>query len=252
MHDKLILIMDQKKDGVHAYDFTNKVALVTGGTGALGSTITRSFVACKANVISTYLLDKKVDQPESHGESRVHLIRADVTKEEDVKKLISTILRDYSKIDILVNTVGGYIGGKSVAELEESEWDLMMNINLKSAYLLSKHVIPTMVAAKNGKIIHISSKTGLKAAGYDSAYAASKAGLVRFVDSLAQEVKEFSVNVNCIMPSIIDTKANRAAMPTADFGKWLKPLDLANVVLFLCSEDAKVITGAAISTCGFG
>ena len=108
-----------------------------------------------------------------------------------------------------------------------------------------------MMSSRNGKIVHISSKTGLKAGGYDSAYAASKAGLIRLVDSLAEEVKEFSVNVNCIMPSIIDTKANRTAMPNANFSKWLKPQDLANVVLFLCSEDAKVITGAAIPTYGF-
>jgi NAD(P)-dependent dehydrogenase (short-subunit alcohol dehydrogenase family) len=92
----------------------------------------------------------------------------------------------------------------------------------------------------------------LKATGYDSAYAASKAGLIRFVDSLAEEVKEFSVNVNCIMPSTIDTKANRTAMLDSDFSKWVKPQDLAKVVLWLCSEDAKVITGAAIPTYGLG
>jgi NAD(P)-dependent dehydrogenase (short-subunit alcohol dehydrogenase family) len=244
--------MSQEEEDKHVYDFTNKVVLVTGGTGALGSAITKSFTACRANVISTYLLEKKIDQLELQGKSKIQLIKTDVSNEEDVRKLCSIILRDYGQINILVNVVGGYIGGKSIAELDERDWNLMMNINLKSAFLISKHVIPTMVSARSGKIVHISSMTGLKAAGHDSAYAASKAGLIRFVDSLAEEVKEFNVNVNCIMPSIIDTKANRAAMPTADFGKWVNPQDLANVILFLCSDDAKVITGAAIPTYGLG
>jgi NAD(P)-dependent dehydrogenase (short-subunit alcohol dehydrogenase family) len=145
--------------------------------------------------------------------------------------------------------VGGYLGGKTVSELDQKEWDLMMNMNLKSAFLISKHVIPQMVSSKYGKIIHVSSRTGLKSDGYDSAYAASKSGLIRFVESMSEELKS-NINVNCIMPSIIDTEANRRAMPTADHSKSIKPHDLASVVLFLCSEDAKVITGAAIPTYG--
>jgi NAD(P)-dependent dehydrogenase (short-subunit alcohol dehydrogenase family) len=232
------------------YDFSNKVVLVTGGTGALGTAITKIFIASNAKVISSYLVDKKVEQLELQIKSDVHLIKADITNEEEVKKLVSSILGNYGQIHILVNVVGGYIGGKSVAELDEKEWDLMMNMNLKSAFLVSKHVIPTMIASKNGKIVHVSSRTGLKSTGYDSAYAASKAGLIRFVESLSEEVKESNINVNCIMPSIIDTKANRIAMPNADFSRWVKSQDLANVVLFLCSEEAKAITGAAIPTYG--
>ena len=107
-----------------------------------------------------------------------------------------------------------------------------------------------MIFSKYGKAVHVSSRTGLRSAGYDSAYAASKSGLIRLVESLSEESKESNINVNCIMPSIIDTEANRKAMPTPDFSKWVKSEELANVVLFLCSEDAKVITGAAIPTYG--
>ena len=137
-----------------------------------------------------------------------------------------------------------------MTELDEKEWDLMMNMNLKSAFLISKNVIPQMISSKNGKIIHISSRSGLKSSGYDSAYAASKSGLIRLVESLSEEAKELHINVNCIMPSTIDTEANRIAMPDADHSIWVKPQDLANIVLFLCSEDAKAITGAAIPTYG--
>jgi NAD(P)-dependent dehydrogenase (short-subunit alcohol dehydrogenase family) len=107
-----------------------------------------------------------------------------------------------------------------------------------------------MASAKYGKMVHVSSRTALKSDGYDSVYAASKSGLIRLVESVAEEVKELNIYVNCIMPSIIDTEANRKAMPKSDFSKWIKPEDLANVVLFLCSEDAKVINGAAIPTYG--
>jgi NAD(P)-dependent dehydrogenase (short-subunit alcohol dehydrogenase family) len=146
--------------------------------------------------------------------------------------------------------VGAYIGGKSVVELEEKDWDMMMTLNLKSAFLISKHVTRQMIYSKSGKIIHVSSRNGLRSMGYDSAYLASKSGLIRLVESLAEETKESNINVNCIMPSIIDTQANRQAMPNADFTKWVKPEDLANVVLFLSSDEAKTITGAAIPTFG--
>jgi NAD(P)-dependent dehydrogenase (short-subunit alcohol dehydrogenase family) len=232
------------------YDFSNRIVLVTGGTGALGRTITKAFIASNATVISSYIVDREVDQLETQIKSVVHLIRADIGKEEEAKKLVSSILDKYGQIHILVNVVGGYIGGKSVAELDEKEWDLMMNMNLKSAFLISKNVIPQMIASKNGKIVHVSSRTGLKSTGYDSAYAASKSELIRLVESLSEEVKELNINVNCIMPSTIDTEANRIAMPNADHSKWMKPLDLANIVLFLCSEEGKAITGAAVPTYG--
>ena len=135
-------------------------------------------------------------------------------------------------------------------ELGEIDWTTMMDLNLKSAFLISKYVIPIMKSGKGGSIVHISSRTGLKSEGYDSAYAASKAGLIRFVEATSQELKGDNINVNCILPTIIDTEANRRAMPDADFKKWLSKEDLANVILFLCSPASKVITGAAIPTYG--
>ena len=232
------------------YDFSNRTVLVTGGTGALGRAITSAFIRCNAEVISSYVVGKEIEQLKTETRSAVQLIKADVTKEEEVKRLVSNIISKYGHIHILANVVGGYFGGKSVSELDEKEWDLMITMNLKSAFLISKHVIPQMILSKYGRAVHVSSRTGLRSTGYDSAYAASKSGLIRLVESLAEETKESNINVNCIMPSMLDTEANRKAMPTADFSKWVKPEDLANVVLFLCSEDARVITGAAIPTYG--
>ncbi|HET7149582.1 MAG TPA: SDR family NAD(P)-dependent oxidoreductase [Candidatus Nitrosopolaris sp.] len=232
------------------YDFTNKIVLVTGGTGALGRTVSDAFISCGAKVVSSCFSDRDIEDLGKESRSALELIKADVTKEQEVEKVISSIISRYGRIHVLVNVVGGYLGGKSASELDEKEWDLMMNLNLKSAFLISKHVVRQMVSSQYGKIMHVSSRTGLKSSGFDSAYAASKSGLIRLVESLSEEVKESNINVNCIMPSVIDTEANRRAMPTADSSKWLKPRDLANVVLFLCSDEANVITGAAIPTYG--
>jgi len=240
--------MDNHSNNIK-YDFSNRIVLVTGGTGALGSSITKAFVESNATVISSYVYDREEPSTQTENKSSIQLIKADITKEE-VDRLVSTVMDKYGHIDILVNVVGGYIGAKSIVKLDEKEWDLMMAMNLKSAFLISKHVTKHMVASKYGKIIHISSKKGLHAEGSDSAYAASKSGLIRLVESLSEETKESNINVNCIMPIIIDTQANRKAMPNADFNKWVKPDDLANVVLFLSSEEAKTITGAAIPTFG--
>ena len=231
------------------YDFSNKVVLITGGTGALGKAVVEAFTSSNAAAIATYITDKEAEKAKTRI-GTLDLVKADITKEDQVRKLVSHVVQKHSRIDVLVNVVGGYIGGKKVSELEESEWDKMMNLNLKSAFLISKHVLPVMVLAKHGRMIHISSRTGLKSGGHDSAYAASKSGLIRLVESISEEVKEYGINVNCILPSVIDTDANRKAMPNSDFSKWVKTRDLASLVLFLCSEEANVMNGAAIPAYG--
>ena len=231
------------------YNFSNKVVLITGGTGAFGKTLVKRFLDSGARTIASYRNQTEADKLKSVN-PQVEIIKLDISNEKEILKMVPKLIARFSKIDVLVNTVGGYLGGKNITELKEDDWESMMNLNLKSAYLISKHVIPFMKSAKGGKIIHVSSRTGLKSDGYDSAYAASKAALIRFVDSISQEFREDKININCILPTTIDTESNRRAMPNADFSKWLSPEDLANVVLFLCSSESKVINGAAIPTYG--
>jgi NAD(P)-dependent dehydrogenase (short-subunit alcohol dehydrogenase family) len=231
------------------YNFSNKVVLITGGTGALGSTLVKKFIDSGARTISSYFNEKEAEKLKK-ANHKAELIKLDITKEEQILKVIPILVERFGTIDVLVNLVGGYLGGNNITEIGENDWDKMMGLNLKSAFLISKHVIPVMKSRKGGNVVHISSRTGLKSEGYDSAYAASKAGLIRFVESTSQEFKENNINVNCILPTTIDTEANRRAMPNADFKKWLLKEDLANVILFLCSADSKVINGAAIPTYG--
>jgi len=231
------------------YNFSNKVVLITGGTGAFGRTLVKRFLDTGAKTIASFRNETEAVKLKRVN-PQVEIIKLDISSEKEILKAVPILIRKFTKIDILVNTVGGYLGGKNVTQLGEDEWEAMMNLNLKSAFLISKHVIPVMKSGNGGNIILVSSKTGLKSDGYDSAYAASKAALIRFVESISLEFREDKISINCILPTTIDTEANRRAMPNADFGKWLSSEDLANVVLFLSSSDSKVINGAAIQTYG--
>ncbi len=235
------------------YDFEGKVVLITGGTGGLGQEVSLAFLKSNAIAAMTYVADKAIPQLESKlGDlmKKVTLIKADISDEQQIAKTVSDVIKKYGRIDILVNLVGGYLGGKKVTEMTEKEWDLMMNINLKTAFLVSKHVVAQMVRQNSGKVIHVAARLGLKGISDNSAYGASKSGLIRLVESLSDEVKGNNINVNCIMPSIIDTGANRKDMPGADFSKWVKPSEIARVMLFLASDDSRPIHGAAIPVYG--
>jgi len=235
------------------YDFEGKVVLITGGTGSLGREVCLAFLKSNAIAAITHVTDKEIPKLESAlGDlmKKVILLKADIGDEQQVKNLVSDVVKKYGRIDILINVVGGYIGGKKVTEMTEKEWDLMMNLNLKTAFLISKHVVEQMVRQGSGKVVHIAARLGLKGIGGNSAYGASKSGLIRLVESLSDEVKDKNINVNCIMPSIIDTDANRKDMPNADFSKWVKPSEIVQVMLFLASEDSRQIHGAAIPVYG--
>ncbi len=243
------------------HDFSNKVVVITGGTGALERVLTKLFsIYDPKTIVVTYRSDRELQalkteldilsEKSSKIYTKIEFIKTDVTKGHEIQKLVSDIIERHGQIHILVNVVGGYIGGKSVTMMDESEWDKMININLKSTFLISKYIISIMISNRYGKIVHISFKTGVKGEGNDSAYAASKAGLIRFVESASQEVKRLNININCILPTIIDTEVNRLIMPNANFSKWIQPEDLSNVILFLCSDDSKIINGSAIPAYG--
>jgi len=174
----------------------------------------------------------------------------DVTDESPVRQLIEKILAKHGRLDALVNTVGGYAGGATLWELETKVFDQMLELNLRSGYALSRAAVRAMLKQGRGAIVNVASKAALDHAAGAAAYAASKAAAVAMLDSLAADIRGTGVRVNTILPSIIDTEANRKAMPNADFRKWPKPEDIARVILFLCTEEAKVIHGAAIPVYG--
>jgi NAD(P)-dependent dehydrogenase (short-subunit alcohol dehydrogenase family) len=233
--------------------FSDKVVLVAGGTGGLGRAVSLAFLEEGAKAIVTYREQKEFDALKSEARANGPLIEGhhvDVTDETAVRQVFVKVLAEHGRLDALVNTVGAYAGGVNLWELETKVFDQMLALNLRSGYALSRAAIPAMLKQKHGAIVNVASKAALDHGAGAAAYAASKAAAVALMDSLAAEVKGTGVRVNSILPSIIDTEANRKAMPGADFAKWPKPDEIARVILFLCSDDARVIHGAAVPVYG--
>jgi NAD(P)-dependent dehydrogenase (short-subunit alcohol dehydrogenase family) len=233
--------------------FSGKLALIAGGTGGLGRAVSLAFLEEGAKVVVTYRKQEELDALESEAGlkgSSIEGHRVDVTDEIAARELVDRVLAEHGRLDALVNTVGGYAGGVNLWELETTVFEQQLALNLRSGYALSRAAIPAMLKQKYGALVNVASKAALDHAAGAAAYAASKAGALALMDSLAAEVKGTGVRVNSVLPSIIDTEANRQAMPDADFSKWPKPQEIARVILFLCSDDAKVIQGAAVPVYG--
>jgi NAD(P)-dependent dehydrogenase (short-subunit alcohol dehydrogenase family) len=233
--------------------FEGSVALVAGGTGGLGRSVSLAFLEEGATVVVTYRSQQEWDAlriAANANATRLDGHSVDVTDEAAVRQLVEKILAKHGRLDALVNTVGGYAGGLKLWETETKVFEQMLALNLRSGYVLSRAAVRAMLKQGRGAIVNVASKAALDHAAGAAAYAASKAAAVAMLDSLAADVKGSGVRVNTILPSIIDTEANRKAMPKADFSKWPKPQDIARVILFLCTDEARVIHGAAIPVYG--
>jgi len=233
--------------------FTDKLVLVAGGTGGLGRSVTLAFLDELAKVAVTYRRQDEfaaLKNAAGANASSLEGHQVDVTDEAAVHQLIERVLAGHDRLDVLVNTVGGYAGGIPLWELDSKVFDQMLALNLRSGYVLSRAVVPAMLKRGSGAIVNVASRAALDHAAGAAAYAASKAAAVAMMDSLAADLGGTGVRVNSILPSIIDTEINRKAMPDADFAKWPKPEDIARVILFLCSDDAKLIHGAAVPMYG--
>src|SRR5688500_5922301 len=237
----------------HGNRFSQTVSLVAGGTGGLGRAVSLAFLSEDAVVATTYRTQAEFDglilAAGPNGE-RLEGYRVDVTDEAATRRLVEEILGRHGRLDALVNAVGGYAGGVKLWDLETKVLDQMLARNLRSGYALTRAVLPAMLGAGSGSIVNIAAKAALQQPARAAAYAASKAAALALMNALAAETLGTGVRVNSVLPSVIDTAANRKSMPKADFAKWPKPEEIARVVLFLCSEDAAVIHGAAIPVYG--
>jgi NAD(P)-dependent dehydrogenase (short-subunit alcohol dehydrogenase family) len=233
--------------------FSGQTILVAGGTGGLGRSVSLAFLEEGAQVIVTYYLAEEFDALKGAVQSsgaRLEGHQLNVSDEAAVRQLSEKVLARHPRVDALVNAVGGYAGGAKLWEQDTNVFEHMLALNLRSGYALSRAFLPAMLKQARGAIVNVAAKAGLQPPAGAAAYAASKAAALALMESLAAEVKGSGVRVNSILPSIIDTQPNRKAMPDADFAKWPKPQDIARVILFLCSDEAKVIHGAAIPVYG--
>jgi len=235
------------------FDFNGKVAMITGASGNLGSAVTRAFhqAGAKLALIERSKGELEKMYPDLIGSADCTMSGcADLTDKEEVNGVVSAAIEHFDRIDVLVNTVGGYRAGSPLHETPLETFDFMLYLNARITYNISQAVIPYMLEQGSGSIVHFSARPGLKGSANQAAYSASKAAVLRLTESMSEEVKASGINVNCILPGTLDTPQNRVASPDADYGRWVQLESIAGVVLFLCSDAARDIHGASIPVYG--
>lgn len=216
-----------------------KVALIAGGSGALGQKVALAFAQAGARVIT---VDRNTPSVQAKGRLA---IKADVTNEAEVQTLVNDVVREAGRIDVLVNLVGGFATGR-VAETDAALWQRMLAMNLTAGFVLSKAVLPHMLERRAGRILHVAARAAVEPFPGAAAYIVSKSGLVALIRALSLEVAGTGVTTNGVLPSTMDTPANRASMPDADPTKWVKPESVAKLLIFLSSDEADQINGTLI------
>jgi NAD(P)-dependent dehydrogenase (short-subunit alcohol dehydrogenase family) len=227
-------------------DLNNRIVAITGAAGNLGAACVRAFAQAGAKLV---LIDRTPERlPQLYPDLGDHLFAppTDVTDPDSARAAIEAALARFGRLDALVNTAGGYRAGTPLHETSLGDWEFMLNLNARSVFVMCQAVIPQMLRQNHGRIINISSRAALAGDAYHAAYSVSKTAVVRLTESMAAELKDYGVTVNCVLPGLIDTPQNRAAIPDADFSRWVAPDAIADVIRFLAGEGARAVNGAAI------
>jgi NAD(P)-dependent dehydrogenase (short-subunit alcohol dehydrogenase family) len=223
-----------------------KVVLVTGANGGLGTHVTRAFLDAGATVVGT---SRKIQQSEFSSD-RFTAIPAELSSRKNAQALLDQVVAGFGQLDVLVHTVGGFAGGQPVADTDDATLELMLDLNLNSTFHILRATIPVLRRSGAGRIIAIASRAAVEPAAGVGAYSASKAAMVSLVKTVALENRDAGLTANAILPGTMDTPGNRAAMPGADFSKWVRPANVASLVLWLAGHAAREMTGAAIPMYG--
>jgi NAD(P)-dependent dehydrogenase (short-subunit alcohol dehydrogenase family) len=221
-------------------NLTDKTVVITGANGGLGKTVADTARGYGAKLI---LLDITFT-PEQLQQNNADISRYNV----DLGSAAATreCFDKIGRFDAVFNLAGGFTMGPTVYETTDEEWDFLFKMNVSTMHNVVRAAVPKLLAQKRGAIVNVGALGALKGAGHMGAYCASKSVVMRLTESLSEEVKHQGINVNAVLPSLIDTPRNRADMPDADFSKWLAPADLANVICFLASDAARAVHGALI------
>ena len=236
-------------------EWNERVVMVTGAAGHLGGAVVPRLLEEKARLVAVDLeAEGLLRRFPRLADSRDHLVAApvDLTDPDALAGWVKSAIDRWGRIDVLLNLAGGYQGGHPLHQADANEWDQMMDRNARSVFHACRAVIPWMIDRKSGWIVNVASRAALHGGPMVALYAASKAVVVRLTESLAEELKDQGITVNCVLPGIIDTPPNREAMPEADRQRWVSPEEIAEVILFLASDRARAVTGAALPIVGRG
>jgi NAD(P)-dependent dehydrogenase (short-subunit alcohol dehydrogenase family) len=243
----------QKEDSMVSETIQEKVILIAGATGALGSAVTRRFAQTGARLALTGTSAEKLARlvhEANLSNARVFTVAADATHEEEVNALVDAVASHYGRLDALINTIGAWRGGTPVHETSVGMWDRLFDLNVRSAFLLSRAVLPHLLQNDWGRIVHISSKSARHPRAKNAAYTAAKMALVRLTDVIAAEVQGTGVTANVVLPSVIDTPANRKNLTNGDTDAWVPPESIADLIHFLFTEAGDDVNGAHLPIYG--
>lgn len=229
---------------------TKETVIVTGAAGNLGAAVVRRLLADGARVVEVdRAAPDEVPDMDRHSDSRLVLAGQDLSRSADAEAVVAAALDRFGQVTGLINTVGGFRTGRVIDEAVD-QWDLMMTMNARVAVVTSAAVLPAIVAAGGGSLLHVAAAPGLKAGAGQAAYAASKAAVIRLVEAIAAEHRQNGISANCLLPGTIDTPQNRADMPDANRDGWVAPDSIAALAAFLISPAGRVVTGGAIPATG--
>lgn len=233
-------------------NFDDRCVMVTGAAGNLGRAVARAFAARGAGLV---LVDSRAAnlQRAFGGQSDKRLFApVDLLDPASVEAAVSAAIARFGRIDALCNLAGGFRMGATAHETTDGDWDDMFDLNVRTLLRATRAVVPRMIEAGGGRIVNVGAFAAQKGAARMGAYVAAKSAVIRITETMSAELRDQGINVNCVLPTIIDTPENRAAMPDADPARWVAPNDLANAIAFLASSEARAVHGVALPVTGLG
>jgi NAD(P)-dependent dehydrogenase (short-subunit alcohol dehydrogenase family) len=231
-------------------EFADRTVLVTGAAGNLGRAVANAFGGRGANLVLVDLKPESLERSFGAGNPQRLLAPANLLDQAQVDAMVGKAVARFRRVDVLVNLAGGFRMGEPVHATSEETWNFLLDINCRTLVHAARSVVPRMLEQRGGKIVNVGAFAAQRGVAQMGAYVAAKSAVIRLTEAMAAELRERNINVNCVLPTIIDTPQNRAAMPDADPGRWVAPDDLASVIAFLASDAARAVHGAAVPVTG--
>ena len=230
--------------------FNNRTVLVTGAAGNLGRVVANAFAERGAKLVLVDLRREHLERAFGAEDERRLLAPTNLLDQDEVHATVKKAIQRFKRIDVLCNLAGGFRMGQPVHETPDETWNFLFDINARTVLHAVRAVVPGMIESGGGKIVNVGAYAAQKGVAQMGAYVATKSAVIRLTEAMAAELREQNINVNCVLPTVIDTPENRKAMPKADPRRWVAPEDLASAILFLASDDARAIHGAALPVTG--
>lgn len=233
--------------------FSGKTAIVTGGTGALGSECVKHLLELNLNVAIPYASEQSLSKASAsvkHGSGNILTHKTDLSRENEVKGFVAAVIERFGSVEYLINTAGGYAGGTTIDQVTFDDWEGMIRKNAQTAFLICREVVREMLQKRFGRIVNIAAMPALTPSAGKGPYAISKRAVVTLTETIAEETRGRGITANAIAPSIILTEANRQSMPTADISKWVTPQEIAQLAIYLCSDEARSVSGNVVKIYG--